>query len=227
MANCSKIKALAIPENYTGDLTLGVTTALSSSITVDFVKGNNTGLYGNDATTDGAGTILLTVDSTLSAFFSSQYDFFRVYLKDSNSDPLPFVYESEEYDYMELPFSVKDCDLVEAARTIVIDESSPCPCDCSEAEGGGEQQGAVGGDGGVPVDEEDPPEPEQATFAYNPDGSVESVAWETEELEFDYNPDNTVSYVQNEDWRWIFSYNIDGSINDIRPVPNLFVPPPA
>lgn len=126
MANCSKIRALAIPENYTGDLTLGVTTELSASITVDFKKSNNIFMSWNDATTDGSGNVLVTIDAEQSKFFSSKYDFYEVFLKDSAGEPLPFVYESEEYDYLELPFSISDCDLATGARTLTVDTSEKC-----------------------------------------------------------------------------------------------------
>ena len=95
---------------------------------LSFIKANNTRLNWVVATTDGAGLVTTTVDSTVNEFFSSMYESMLVEVKDQNQDPVKFQYNSDEYDCIELPFSPEFCGLASAAKTLQVDTSVPCDC---------------------------------------------------------------------------------------------------
>lgn len=124
--NCKCIlKALPLPENYTGDLTIGTTNAVSETVNVYFRKPG--GIFKLvQGTTNGAGELTATIPADVADFFSRRYANFKVIVQKTNGEPVNFVYNSENYDCMALPFIPKECGLEAAARTLQINTSNPC-----------------------------------------------------------------------------------------------------
>lgn len=116
-----------IPENYEGTLTIGTTGITTAGpINIHFQKGSTAQIKPFVGTVSAAGVVQYTVTATDNDFFSSAYDYYRVSVWNTNNDPVKLVESTQEFNYLQLPFARKDCDIVAYPYTLKRDTESPC-----------------------------------------------------------------------------------------------------
>lgn len=124
-ANCY-IQMNPIPENYTGDLTIGTITEPSEPITLKFHKPG--GWMYMDTTSDGAGLVTVTIAASQNAFFSHRYDSISVTaVKNPSQELVKFLDGTTEKDGVLLSFTPADCDWEDQNITLTAIDTS---CEC-------------------------------------------------------------------------------------------------
>lgn len=119
-------KTYAIPENYTGTLTIGnVGTSSASTFTVMLRKPATNAFRSYTAAKDGSNNLSINIADP--EYFSSAYEGYELHILDENFNSVKLVESSVSYDYLILPFSPPDCTTVfPISLTLTKDTTTPC-----------------------------------------------------------------------------------------------------
>jgi len=116
-----------IPENYTGNLTIGVITEINTAVRIVFKKRDIEQVF--TATSDPSGNIVLPITAVENAFFSSEYCDYEVRVYDAATlVPINFTDGTDEYEFICIPFSPFDCDWSDTDITLTINTESIILC---------------------------------------------------------------------------------------------------